>query len=308
MRGRACPFCDSKSSSVFGTRVDIWARCRECRSVYRDITPARFQQIHDEAFQDLGHIESLVAFAGDRPMHEIWDYLALPGRSVLEIGPGSGHLLAAARDAGCSVEAVESSAVHRAYIRDTWGIGAVYPTMEDIPGGRAYDTVVAINVFEHVYDTAAFLVAVRNVLAPGGTCYISTSNARSLEAALLRAWWPMCKVHDHVSFPSPAGFAIAARRGGLRVEKIWSTGLPLELPVTVLAAARDRALARRGVKPADSGEAAGKPVCTSGNENSAPGAKSALGRFYSLAGPLDPSSRVLGALGLAGSVKARLIR
>jgi len=26
---------------------------------------------------------------------------------VLEIGPGSGHLLAAAREAGCSVEAVE---------------------------------------------------------------------------------------------------------------------------------------------------------------------------------------------------------
>jgi SAM-dependent methyltransferase len=296
-------------TNAFGIRGDIWVRCRDCRSVFRDITPARFAQIHDEAFQDLGHIESLLAFAGDRPLHALWDLLALPGGSVLEIGPGSGHLLAAARDAGCTVEAVESSAVHRDYIRDTWGIGAVYPTMDDIPAGRSFDTVVAINVFEHVYDTAAFLLAVRNVLAPGGTFYLSTSNARSLEAALLRTWWPMCKVHDHVSFPSPAGLAIAARRSGLRVGRIWSTGLPLELPVSALAAARDRALARRGAaKPAAAGPVAARPVCTSGNENSAPGAKTALARFYSLAGPFDPTCRVLGALGRAGSVKATLLR
>lgn len=309
MQARGCPFCDSKSANKFGTRVDPWLRCRDCHSVFRDITPARFGQIHDEAFQDLGHIESLLAFAGDRPLHALWDLLALPGGSVLEIGPGSGHLLAAARDAGCSVEAVESSAVHRDYIRDTWDIGAVYPAMDDIPAGRTFDTVVAINVFEHVYDTAAFLTAVRDVLAPGGTFYLSTSNARSLEAALLRTWWPMCKVHDHVAFPSPAGLAVAARRSGLRVDRIWSTGLPFELPVSALAALRDRALARGGaVKPADPGQAAGEPVCTSGNESSAPGAKTALGRFYQLAGPFDPTYRVLGALGRAGSVKATLIR
>ena len=235
--------------------------------------------------------------------------LALPGGSVLEIGPGTGHLLAAARDAGCSVEAVESSAVHRDYIRDTWGISAVYPAMGDLAPGRTFDSVVALNVFEHVYDIADFLGAVRQVLAPGGICYLSTSNARSLEAALLRTWWPMCKVHDHVSFPSPAGMAIAARRSGLRVERIWSTALPFEFPVSALAAARDRALARRGqVKAADQGQPTDRPVCTSGNENSQPGVKSALARFYAAAGPFDPAGPLLGALGWAGNVKARLTR
>jgi SAM-dependent methyltransferase len=284
-------------------------RCRNCRSVFRDITPARFAQIHDEAFQDFGHIESLSAFTGDRPLHALWELLALPRGSVLEIGPGTGHLLAAARDSGCSVEAVESSAVHRDYIRDTWGIGAVHSTMDEIPAARTFDSVVAINVFEHVYDIADFLRSVRNVLVPGGTFYLSTSNARSLEAALLRTWWPMCKVYDHVSFPSPAGLAIAARHSGLRAGRIWSAGLPFEFPVSALAAARDRALAHRGaVRPADDGQATDRPVCTSGNENSRPGVKTALGRFYSAAGPFDPTGRLLGALGWAGSVKARLLR
>jgi SAM-dependent methyltransferase len=277
--------------------------------VYRDITPARFAEIHHEAFQDLGHIESLTALVGGRPLHAVWNQLALPGNSVLEIGPGTGHLLAAARDSGRSVEAVESSAVHRDYIRDTWGIGTVYPTMDDMPAGRTFDSVVAINVFEHIYDIAEFLCAARKVLAPGGTLYLSTSNARSLEAALLRTWWPMCKVHDHVLFPSPAGLAIAARRSGLRVERIWSTSLPFEFPVSALAAARDRALARRvPAKPAGDVRVASRPVCTSGNENSRPAVKTKLARFYAAAGPFDPASRVLGALGRAGSVKARLTR
>jgi hypothetical protein len=42
----------------------------------------------------------------------------------------------------------------------------------------------------------------------------------------------MCNVHDHVSFPSPAGLAAAARASGLRLERVWSTGHPFEFPVS----------------------------------------------------------------------------
>jgi SAM-dependent methyltransferase len=248
----------------------------------------------------------VLAFAGDQPLHRVWDVLALPGNSVLEVGPGSGHLLAAASQAGCSVAAVESSKVHRDYIRDTWGIAPVYADMNEIPPGRTFDTVVALNVLEHVYDIAAFLRAVRQVLAPGGTFYLSTPNAASLEAALLRTWWPMCKVHDHVSFPSPAGLATAARECGLGVERIWSTGLPLEFPVSALTAARDRVLARR----AGGGPTGGAPTDATVPERGrlGPGGKAALGRFYAAAARFDPSCRALGTLGRAGSVKARLVR
>src|ERR1700753_1182218 len=113
MHSRRCPFCGSDSSRFIGTRVDAWAKCLNCRSIYRDITTDRFHQIHYEAFQDSEFIEASVAFTGLAPSDELWDSLALPGESVLEVGPGSGHLLAAARRAGRSVEAVESSKVHR---------------------------------------------------------------------------------------------------------------------------------------------------------------------------------------------------
>jgi 2-polyprenyl-6-hydroxyphenyl methylase/3-demethylubiquinone-9 3-methyltransferase len=310
LRGRSCPFCDSDSSRAVGTRVDIWAKCTHCRSVFRDITPARFQLLHDEAFQDDVYIDTSEAFMGGEPQGALWAGLALPAGSVLEIGPGSGHLLAAAREAGCSVEAVESSAVHRDYIRDTWGIGTLYATMEEIPDGRAFDAIVAINVFEHIYDIAAFLRAVREMLAPGGTFYLSTPNALSLEATVLRSWWAMCKVHDHVSFPSSAGLALAARASGLRIERVWSTGLPFEFPVSALIAARDRCRTLRGLGPAaepgEASQAATELAPVSGTVNA--GAKSALARFYSAAAPFDPVYRLRGAAGRAGSLKARLTR
>jgi SAM-dependent methyltransferase len=211
------------------------------------------------------------------------------------------------------VEAVESSALHRDYIRDTWGIGTLYATMEEIPDGRAFDAIVAINVFEHIYDIVAFLRAVRKVLAPGGTLYLSTPNALSLEAAVLRSWWAMCKVHDHVSFPSSAGLALAAQASGLRIERIWSAGLPFEFPVSALIAARDRSRTRRGPGPATAGsEATAGSQATAGGAPEPgkvnPGAKAALARFYSAAAPFDPVYRLRGALGRAGSLKARLTR
>jgi 2-polyprenyl-6-hydroxyphenyl methylase/3-demethylubiquinone-9 3-methyltransferase len=314
MPARRCPFCQSDASRIIGTRVDAWAKCLNCRSIFRDITTDRFDQLHNEAFQDSTHIDAVLAFAGEQPFRALWDLLALPGDSVLEIGPGSGHLLAAASQAGCSVEAVESSAVHREYIRDTWGIDAVHATMDEIAADRTFDAIIAINVFEHIYDITAFLRAVRKVLAPGGTFFISAPNAASLEAAVLRTWWSMCKVHDHVSFPSPPGLAAAARESGLRVGRIWSTGLPFEFGVSTLVACRDRVRAHRGIGKQATAIAATQPQThptTAGLPREAdrvnPAVNAAIARFYSMAAPFDPACRVIGALGRAGSVKARLI-
>jgi hypothetical protein len=39
MRSRMCPFCRIDSSRAVGTRVDIWAKCQNCRSISRDIAP-----------------------------------------------------------------------------------------------------------------------------------------------------------------------------------------------------------------------------------------------------------------------------
>jgi 2-polyprenyl-6-hydroxyphenyl methylase/3-demethylubiquinone-9 3-methyltransferase len=270
--------------------------------VYRDITAGKFEQLHGEACQDTRFVDSMVATAGLVPASARWEELSLPGTSLLEIGPGSGHLLAAAHKAGRSVAAVESSEVHRAFIRDTWGIHSLYPDITAIPDGLLYDSVVAINVLEHVYDIASFLRSITKLLAPDGVLFVSTVNAASLEATLLRNWWSMCKEHDHVSFPSPEGMARASRMADLRTEQVWSSELPFELPISALVAARDWARARRGPS---AGMGAGQ-LAESSSDGIDAASKARLARFYSMSAPFDPTSRFLGAMRRAATVKARL--
>jgi SAM-dependent methyltransferase len=218
---------------------------------------------------------------------------------VLQIGAGSGHLLAAARRAGCTVAAVEPSKVRRDFIGDVWNIDSVYASLEAVPAGRAYDTIVAAGILGRVYNVQDFLDAIGLLLAPGGTCYLSAPNARSLEASVLGTWWPACKDPDQVSFPSAAGLATAIRESQLRARRIWSTGLPLEFPVSALAAARDRSRGRRGRGP-DHGP--GQPLLMHA------GGKAALANFYDVASLVDLSYRVLGPIGWAASLNAYLIR
>ena len=270
--------------------------------MFRDITADKFGQLHGEAFQDTRYVDSLVAAHGLEAASRRWESLSLPGTSLLEIGPGTGHLLAAAQKVGRSVTAVESSEVHRKFIHDTWGIHSLYPDIAAVPPGLSFDAVVAINVLEHIYDIVGFLRSVTKVLAPNGALFVSTVNAISMEATLLRNWWSMCKEHDHVSFPSPDGLMRAAQAIGLRTERMWSSELPFELPVSALVAARDWARARRGLSGAGSdGHVAGSPA-----EGFNPASQARLVRFYSISSRFDPTSRLLGALGRAATVKVRL--
>jgi len=115
-------------------------------------------------------------------------------------------------------------------------------------------------------------------------------------------------VHDHVSFPSPAGMTAAARASGLRIERIWSAGLPFEFPVSALTAARDRFVARRAAAAGTGLAPEEDPAARARAGTFSNSVKAGIGRFYSLAAPFDPTAQLLSALGRAATVKARLTR
>jgi 2-polyprenyl-3-methyl-5-hydroxy-6-metoxy-1,4-benzoquinol methylase len=270
--------------------------------VFQDITIGEFKQLHDGAQQDSHFVDSVGAVKGLEAESKRWSDLRLPGISLLEIGPGSGHVLAAADKAGLSVAGVETSDINRAFIRNTWGIHSLYPDISAVPKDLSFDAIVSINVLEHVYDVTGLLRSIGKLLAPDGVLFVSTVNAASLEAAVLRNWWSMCKQSDHVSFPSPEGMARAAEAIGLQKQRIWSAELPFEFPVSALVAARDWNRERRSSSHgASNGHPAKEPV-----EGSDLAAKKRLARLYAVGERFDPTSRLLGSLGRAATVKARL--
>lgn len=67
---------------------------------FRNVTVGEFDKLHHEASHNHAYVDAAVALSGLKQARAGWAELSLAGTSLLEIGPGSGHLLAAARDAG----------------------------------------------------------------------------------------------------------------------------------------------------------------------------------------------------------------
>lgn len=303
---RACPFCASKGGRRFGARRGAeFTRCRACRSIHRQIGPDDFDRLHAEAFEEDDFLERVIAGRGVEPDLLAWDALGLDGRRVLEIGPGSGHLLAAAAARHRTVSAVETSARHRAFVRRTWGIEAVFASLEEVPPDHVVDLVVAINVLEHVYDVRAFLAAIGERLVPGGSLFVSTPNADALVCSLAGTMWSMFKEPDHVSFPTRRGLASAATAAGLLVDRVWSGEMAFETPVGLGVAVRDRWKERPtvGAPPTDPAGDPPAPVEVAGRGSRllADLSRHRLARY-------EPTSAMVARLGRAGTVKAVLKR
>ncbi len=317
MISRECPFCGILDARPCGNRGSaFWATCTVCGSVFRNVSRGEFDLLRDTAGDEETFVPRIVEDLGEEPRHDRWRWLDLPGSRVLELGPGTGHVLAAARHAGCEVWGVEPNVTHRAYIESTWGIDTVVPALDDLPAGKRFDAIVSINMLEHVRDVQPFLADVGRLLAPDGKLFVSTVNASCGVWHLVGPWWSMCKEVDHVSFPTAKGLALAARAAGLRVSRTWSTELPLETPISVAVAARDYVRERRRKEPVSTAGVEAAGVDTAGVDRAGvvmtADGRSHAGRqmvrwVYRIGGDREPTARLMSRIGRAASIKAVMV-
>jgi SAM-dependent methyltransferase len=295
---RACPFCGSTHALPYGQRREaVFVRCRDCRAIFRDLSPDGFNDLHDTSFADERFITSILSSLGHEPDWAKWNqYRALLPDTILEIGPGSGHFLAAAHRSGRTVAGVETSATHRDFIRSEWGVDSLYSDIVGVPQDKKFASIVAFNVLEHVYDVRGFLLSLAAHLETDGRIFVSTVNAAAGIAKVAGTWWWVFKEPDHVSFPTRRSLEAAGHRSGLRLDRVWTGELPFETVVSAVVAIRDW---RRETtaEPKDE-QSRGTATATT----------SMVNRLY--ANPLarlDPSSRLAGVMGAAGTVKALFV-
>jgi 2-polyprenyl-3-methyl-5-hydroxy-6-metoxy-1,4-benzoquinol methylase len=104
------------------------------------------------------------------------------GGSLLEIGPGRGTFLAAARRSGFDVLGVELNPLQASYIRDERGIPCVesLDAAEDL-GVERFDVIYHRDVLSHFYDPQAEMERLRALLVPGGLHIFETGNLADIE-------------------------------------------------------------------------------------------------------------------------------
>ena len=98
---------------------------------------------------------------------------ALPGRRLLDVGCGTGFVLAALEAAGMEVTGIDMHASSLGLARARVRGPLVLSTATDLPFFADFDVVTLFDVIEHVEDDAGVLREAQRVLAPGGAVIVT---------------------------------------------------------------------------------------------------------------------------------------
>jgi SAM-dependent methyltransferase len=196
-------------------------RCRRCGFVFVNPRPmlaslARFY----ETYAGPPQASSLQApCAGAAQVNLISRLLRLHprGRTLLDIGSGTGIATAAAHARGLAVTALEVDSASVAATRLLSGVTVVPKLFEDYTPERAFDFVIMSHVLEHAHDPRAFVTKAARVLAPGGVICIGLPNFDSLWRRLFGTRDPYFIPPTHLNHFTPASLARLCRASGLDV-------------------------------------------------------------------------------------------
>lgn len=106
------------------------------------------------------------------------------GKSLLDVGTGSGLLLHLARDAGYDVEGTDLSKHVSETLPARVGIRIHHGTIEGIRFGRKYDIVTMLHVLEHTTDPLSTINRAKEILNEGGFIMVVVPNYRSLDTRI----------------------------------------------------------------------------------------------------------------------------
>lgn len=143
-------------------------------------------------------------------------------KSVLDVGAGSGLLVAEANKAGWDAVGVEPShslveLARQAYQIDL--IQGVFPHPK--LAHRKFDLIFLVDIIEHVSDPVMLLKHCNQSLAPQGRVIVVTPDVSSLIARLLgQRWWHFRLAH--VGYFNRRSLAQAAQRAGLTSTRRFS--------------------------------------------------------------------------------------
>ena len=187
------------------------ARCTTCGFYY--LYPRVIEGAMQEAYRQPSYYEGGACGYADtsytaqesslratfkRLLHNLADR-RLTGGTLLEVGCGYGYLLDEARpyfDRRVGTEfSLEGAEIARATGAEVF-VGGI----EQISAERKFDTVLAVQVIEHVYQPLAFVKQLINHTQRGGHIIIATPDIGGVLRKAMGRHWPSFKVPEHVGY------------------------------------------------------------------------------------------------------------
>lgn len=253
-----CPACGGRDLRTFDIGGgNLLHRCVACRTVsaldYAD--PAEVYvdgymfgeagefgiDVRDPRFQDY------LARVAARRLDLIEDATDMRGGSLLDVGSGTGEVLAEARNRGWRVQGVEPERTGAEMARER-GLPVEISTLEEagLPE-NSFDVVTAFHVLEHIPDSRSFLRMLGRWARPGGFVVIEVPNFNSAQRRRLGQYWTHLRPREHLVHFTPETLEATFRRAGLEPVLVRSpvyVGPPQSLDQALTDLARERGLRR----------------------------------------------------------------
>ena len=146
-----------------------------------------------------------------------WSRLESAGGSVLEIGCGSGLMLAAFRRRGWRVLGLERNEEAAEIGRRAHGLEISAVPLEKLSRTAPFDLIVLFNVLEHIGDPVSLLRECTCRLAQNGRLVVVVPNFASWQARMAGPQWFHLDVPRHLVHFTPETLRDTLERAGLRV-------------------------------------------------------------------------------------------
>ena len=205
LRAIPCPLCGATESEArfvkHGLRV---VRCTQCGLVFTNPQPSPEALVRLYNAQAMSPTDYYVQYADAdaasfRPRLALIERYQRPGR-LLDVGCGSGTLLALARERGWQGRGIDVNAASIAHCR-AQGLEAIVGSFPHPAfAGLEFDAVVLNDVLEHLVDPRAALTEVRRLLAPGGVLFVTTPDVGAVVARLSGRRWVHLKPSEHLVY------------------------------------------------------------------------------------------------------------
>ncbi|MEE2674908.1 MAG: class I SAM-dependent methyltransferase [Myxococcota bacterium] len=214
------------------------------------------------------------------------------GSRLLDVGCGSGRMLARHRAVGWDVRGIEPDEAAARICRER-GFRVESVSLEDAQLPEAhFDLILLHHVIEHVRQPVSALRRVRRALAPGGQVLVVTPNVGGLGFRLYGSCWYALDAPRHLHLFDARTLGTLAERAGLRAVRIAS-----EASARVLASSRHYRRSQGAVLP--SGLAARAAVIAR--------CRAAASGTAAFRRTVRPLARVASWLGAGETLRARLV-
>lgn len=208
-----CPICgvDNGSTLLFSAHPFKVVKCARCSLMFLSPRLTEKQAIalysseyftsnFSTGYMDYSYQEYTLRLTFRRFLKKLKKY-NLTGGDMLEIGCGYGFFLSEAEGYFSSLSGTELSPSAALKAKENTSAEIYTGGLEAIPpNAGTFDTIISLNVIEHIYSPLSFIMSIKERLSRNGNLILATPDAGSFWFRIMKRKWPSLKAPEHIAF------------------------------------------------------------------------------------------------------------